>query len=385
MGILIMALSITANPDTETSAYNPVIWTITSSTSSSVRVISDVYIDGTKRASIDKDPRFGTINTFDFDIQSVCQDYLTENLETITATELVDADKSEVKVYLKIYDVTESGGVLTTAWEEDGTGIPDLTSGYSWAINTALQHEETQDLDAFSVETSDKRFLTHSPKTLSVKRTETIQLNFLSTGTKRGRLKGYDSSDVLQSSTTTTSFLPSDKIGIYTIDARLIATNIDYFIVTLEDTGAVTLSEEIRFNFDESCNDNALRLKWVNPLGGIDAYTFNAERREELRFSSSTYERVIEQGYAVKDRGDTILKTTGKDSIEIFSKALTKAELVWLSQIGLSNNVWIDEGSNVFVPVIVTSRKVKTLNSSNKIFQANFKLIKANERITQKG
>jgi len=309
-----MALSITASPDTISSAYNPTIWTITSSTSSSVRVIADVYIDGTKRASIDKDPRFGSVNIFDFDIQSVCQDYLTENLETITATELVDADKSEVKVYLEIYDVTESGGVLTTAWTEDETGVnSDLTSGFIWAINTALQHEETQDLDAFSVSSSAKRFLTHSPKTLTIKRTETYQLNFLTIGSFRGRIKGYDSSDVLQSSVVTTALLPSDKLAIYKIDASLIATNIAYFIATLENSStAVTLSEEIRFNFDENCNDNALRLKWVNPLGGIDAYTFNAERREELRFTSRTYEKVIEQGYAVQDRGDTILKTTGK-------------------------------------------------------------------------
>jgi len=380
-----MALSITASPDTVTSAYNPVIWTITA-TGSSVRVIADVVIDTTIRASIDKDPRFGTTGTYDFDVQSVCQDYLTENLETITARTLVDADNSEIKIYLNIYDVTESGGVLTTAWREDGSGTPDLVSGFRWAINTALQHEETQDLDAFSIESSAKRFLTHSPSTMKLKRTETYQLNFLTTAEKKGRIKGYNDAGSLMQNVTTSALLPSDKAGVFTIAGSEISVNATYFIATLENsTTAATLSEEIRFNIDENCNDNALRLKWVNPLGGIDAYTFNAERREELRFTSSTYERVIEQGYAVQDRGDTVLKTTGKDSIEIFSKGLTKAELIWISQIGISNNVWIDEGSNVFVPVIVTSRKVKTLNSSNKIFQANFKLIKANERITHKG
>jgi len=144
-----MALSNTTSPYTIIPAYNPIVWTIDSSSPTIVRVIADVYIDGTIRASIDKDPRFGTTATFDFDVQSVCQDYLTENLETISGNTTIDADNSEVKIKLELYEVVLTAGVLVTAWEEDGTGTPDLTTSFHWAVNAALQHEETQNINAY--------------------------------------------------------------------------------------------------------------------------------------------------------------------------------------------------------------------------------------------
>jgi len=380
-----MALSNTSSPYTIISAYNPIVWIIDSSSSTIVRVIADIYIDGTIRASIDKDPRFGTTATFDFDVQSVCQDYLTENLESVTGNTTINADNSEIKIKLELYEVVLTSGLLVTAWQEDGTGTSDLTTSFHWVTNSALQHEETQNLNTYATDVSTKPFLSHAPKILKLRRAETAQLHFLTHETSvTTRIASYNSSDVLVATTSSTLSI-SNKAGISLIDGSSFTASTSYINVYLVNSVPETISETIRFNIDESCNDNALRLKWVNPLGGIDAYTFNAERREELKFTSNTYERVIEQGYAVRDRGDTVLKTTGTDTIEIFSKVLTKAELIWLSQIGISNNVWIDEGSNIFVPVIITSRKVKTLNSNNKIFQANFKLIKANERITQKG
>ena len=84
-----------------------------------------------------------------------------------------------------------------------------------------------------------------------------------------------------------------------------------------------------------------------NPLGGIDSYTFKARKREEIRFRSKTFEKVVEQGYALKDRGQTVLSVTGYDGMELFSDILTNTELQWIGELGLSNNVWIDDGNTL--------------------------------------
>jgi len=378
-----MAITIDSSPYTISASYNPIKWSISSSTGTIVRIIADVYIDGTVQANIDKDPRFGTSNEFDFDIQSVCKDYLTENIESISGNSTVDATNSEVKIKIDFYEVTLVGGILVTAWEEDGTGTPDLTTSFFWVTNSALQHEETQNLNVYSTDVATKPFLSHAPKTLKLKRTETAQLHFLTFELSvTTRIASYNSSDVLIA-TTTSSLAVADKAVIALIDGSTFVASTSYIKVYIVDSIGTTISETIRYNIDEACNDNTLRLKWVNPLGGIDAYTFTSKLKEELRFRQKTFERVIEKGYAIKERGDTVLSVSGSDALEVYSSYLTKTELEWLSQIGLSNNVWIDDGT--FIPVIVTSRKTKTLDTSKKVFQAAFKLKKANDRITQKG
>lgn len=380
-----MAITVTVNPDTVSSAYNPIVWTCTSNDADIVRVIADVKVDGTIRASIDKDPRFGTTDTFDFDVRSVVQDYLTENIELISGNNIANAGNSEVEVQLEFYEVTLPSTVLVTTWT--GTGSPSGTTGNQiWAINSALQHQETQNLNAFIVDTTSKRFLTNRT-TQKIRRTETMQLHFITDeATVKAKLVEKDSSGSTISSSAFpgTAVTITDKAGIVLIDGSAMNANTATFEITLSDGGLTTdISETVTITIDEICSSEAVRLKWVNPLGGIDSYTFKARKREEIRFRSKTFEKVVEQGYALKDRGQTVLSVRGYDSMELFSDILTNTELQWIGELGLSNNVWIDDGN--FVPMVVSSTKIKTIDTEKKNFQAQFKLRKANDRITHRG
>lgn len=379
-----MAITVTVSPDTISSAYNPIVWTCTSNDSDIVRIIADVKVDGTIRASIDKDPRFGTTNTFDFDVRSVVQDYLTENLETISSNDIANAGSSEVEVQLDLYEVTLPSTVLVTTWT--GTGSPSGTSSSQiWAINSALQHQETQNLNAFTVDTTSKRFLTNRT-TQKLRRTETMQLHFV---TNEASVKAKIVQKNSSGSTTSTAAFPgsaetiTDKAGIVLIDGSGMDATAATFEITLADSSLADISETVIVTIDDSCSSEALRLKWVNPLGGIDSYTFNAKKKEEIRFRSKTFEKVIEDGYALKDRGQTVLSVTAYDGVDLFSDILTNTELQWIAELGLSNNVWIDDGS--FIPMVVTSTKTKTIDTESKNFQAQFKLRKANDRITHRG
>ena len=254
-----------------------------------------------------------------------------------------------------------------------------------WCINSALQHEETQNLNAFTVDTTSKRFLTNRTAQ-KLRRTETMQLHFVTNeASVKAKLVQKDSSG---STTSTTAFPGSaetitDKAGVVLLDGSVMDATAATFEITLADSSLADISETVTITIDDSCSSEAVRLKWVNPLGGIDGYTFMARKKEDVSFRSKTFERVVEKGYALKDRGHTVLSITGQDTMELFSDILTNAELEWIAELGLSNNVWIDDGN--FVPMVVTSRKIKTIDTEKKRFQASYKLKKANERITQRG
>ena len=382
-----MAITMTASPDTISSAYIPLVWTCTSSTGTIARVIADVYIDGTIRASIDKDPNFGTANAFTFDVQSVVQDYLSFDLvENLGSSVAGNATNSEVEVQLKLYEVTESGGTLTTAWEEGGTGTPDQTSTQIWAINATRQHEEAQNLDAYTVDTTAKLWLTNGG-TQKIGRSETIQLNFITNEADiKVKVAEFNSSggSVATSTVPSSPLTITDKIGSMMFLGSDLNASTAYVTFTLAKGDlSADRSEAIRFDVQEVCRDDKIRLKWVNPLGGIDSFTFISRTKKETRFRSKNYEQVIEKGFSVYDRGRTVLSVEAEEAIDVFSDSLTTAQLNWLSEIGRSNGVWIEDGTNL-VPVNVTSRKVKTLDNEDKIFQCSYKLVKSNKYNTQR-
>lgn len=381
-----MAITITVTPDDISASYRRVLWTATSNSSTIVRMIADVKIDGTIRASIDKDPNIGTADEFDFDVQSVIQDYLTENLETITTNDIVSATNSEVLVQLEFYEVTDSSGTMITAWEEDGSGTPDLSSSSMVAINATLQHTDTQDLDIYTIDDTTKLFLTNAPLIQKVQRTETIQLHFLTNEAEvKVILEEYNSSDVSAGDVLfpSSAHVVSRKSGIITVDISTMLSTTSYFTIKLCNVAGTTFfSVTMRFNIDDVCFDDQVRLKWVNPLGGIDAYTFKGQHKEELRFSTKTFQKALSKSFTQQDRGETTLRTDGVDYVDVFSVAEPRATIQWLSEIGLSSDVWIED--NGYIPVTVNTRKVKTLNALSPEKQAMFRLRHSNERITQK-
>lgn len=382
-----MSITIDTTPDAISAAYRPVIWTCTSDDGDVVRVIAEVKIDGTIRASIDKDPDLGQTDNFTFDVQNVLQDFLTHNLVRPSGNDVSNASTSEVSVLVELHEVLDTtADTLSTTWEADGTGTGDITSSAIVAVNATLQHEETQDMDLFSVDSSSGRYLTNSPSTLRIQRTETAVLHFV---TNEASVKVLIIQRRANDSIVTSTAFPGSaktidsKAGIIEIDASIISSSAAYFTIQLADSGLSAIKESFRFNIDGQCYDNDIRLRWLNPLGGMDSYTFSSKKKEEVRFSQRSFDKVIGNSFNVEDRGDTTLKVSGTDHIEIFSRSEPRATITWLDEIGMSSQVWIDDGTN-FVPYIVTSRKTKVLDTENGVQTVSFKLKKSNKRETQK-
>jgi hypothetical protein len=380
-----MAITITDTPDAISAAYRPVIWTATSNTGSKVRMIADVKIDGTIRANIDKDPRLGTADTFDFDVQSVLQDYLTYNLQSISGNINIVAGSSEVSVLVDLYDVISSGGLLSTAWEEDGSGTPDKTSSAIHAVNATLQHLETQDMDIYTVDDTTKKFLTNAPLIQRIGENETIQLHYVTNlSNTRFRLIQYNSAGASISDVLSSSIVVTDKAGILLLDEASMLSNAVKFEVILHRNPGDPRSETRTFNIDTQCYDNAVRLKWLNPLGGFDSYTFVSKKEQSLRHRAKIFDKLLDSDFSIEDRGATVISVDATDEFTIFSQAEPRATILWLAELDANKvNVWIDDGTN-FIPIIITSRKTKILDTESAILQKEIKFRYANPRESQR-
>lgn len=378
-----MSITIDTTPDAISAAYRPVVWTITSDDADIVRVIAEVKIDGTIRASIDKDPDLGQTDNFTFDVQNVLQDFLTHNLVRPSGNSVSNASTSEVSVLLEFHEVLDTtAATLTTTWEADGTGVGDTSSSAIVAVNATLQHEETQDMDVFTTDDSTGRYLTNAPSTQRIRRTETAVLHFV-TNEAEIKIKLVETPTAGGSGFPPAAVTINSKAGIIEIDASAMVSDTTQFTIQAADGSGVVKKELFTYNIDDECYDSAVRLVWLNPLGGVDSYTFSAKKQEELRFRSPTFEKVVGKGFSVEDRGDTVQRVQASDHIDIFSRAEPRATITWLKEIGLSSNVWVDDGTN-FIPYIVTSRKAKVLDTEDGIQTIRFKLRKSNKRVTQK-
>ena len=379
-----MAITITQQPGTINAAYRPIIYKVTSDDVNIVRIIADVRIDGVIKANIDKDPIIGTSDQFEFDIQNICQDFLTFTLLAVQQNDIVNADNSVKRIQVDFYEVTEVAGVLETGWQEDGSGSPDITSASRRAINMTLQHTENQSIDPFLNDDITKSFLTHAPLTVKIRRTETIQLSFLTTLAIRFQIVERDKNNNIINVNNSNTFSLTDFAGILLIDVNTMLSNTVRFEVRLLDINFNVRSEKRFFEIDEKCHDIAIRLKWLNQLGGLDSYTFTGKQERFIKHKSISFERLLSPTFSIEDRGETHLEIKANNEFNLWSDVRDVPTIKWLEEL-LANkiNVWINNNED-FTPIIILDGSTKTEDTEDPVFQINIKYKFANELISQR-
>ena len=65
-------------------------------------------------------------------------------------------------------------------------------------------------------------------------------------------------------------------------------------------------TETLRFKIDRTCNNNAVYLRWRNPLGGIDSFLFTGETEEGTDITEGTaYQDVTKRHNKVVGKAGT--------------------------------------------------------------------------------
>lgn len=137
-----------------------------------------------------------------------------------------------------------------------------------------------------------------------------------------------------------------------------------------------------------NCDRRALRLHWLNMLGGLDSYTFDSEKALSIQTKSTKAQKALkyEAGAAIPDLVTDIgnFKTDSKasESYKLKSKFLTNQQAAFLSELLTSTKVYAQINGQ-FIPVIISDTQQDTTTESGFI-RYEIAAILANDLIIQR-
>lgn len=375
-----MALTIDTQPGTTDpiAAYRPIIYEVSSNHADIVNIIADIYIDTVYLCTLTAQAD-ASGDTF-FDVQRIVAAKLAENLRNnnynlpaIGAALVGNLTKTDydVSLQLKFFEETEAAdGTLTSNWAASGAGTADATSNTSIVLPATLQHDETQNLSAYRLNSggsnSDK-FLTNAPTSLDIDIGDDYYLfayldSTLGTGGSI-QINKFDSNDSNLGGITQTLTVASDGVFCFSVGpanlnahtASFIDSDVAYYIVDVNHDaggGDVQVSESRTFNLIRDC-DEPVRLHFFNHLGGWDAFTFQDGRDYNLAVEKEVMQLFVEGGFTTDTPDKEVLGVRAEKVFATQAINLTDAERDWLEELLTSIKVFNDiDGSRFSCTVI---------------------------------
>lgn len=410
-----MALTIDTQPTTNSvhTAYAPIIYELTSTTSGITRVIAnviDVRDSDNILASIDRDPELNTVDTFVFNIEEMAQNTMGVDVPTYDSGAQQDPVQSSKQFRVEFYEVIEgSTGLLETNWTEDGSAVADATSDEVTVHNAAFPFEERLSLNWSdynnNITNGEKNFMTDQPETIDIAIDDN---SFLAVSSSIGltqdkflKVQTYDSNDTLLETGYITMNLEQSKegamIGVgpeninnatFADGAATIDASVSYYTVRyiFQTTGLVyrDLSREMRYNISEYCDKQKVRFFWLNKFGKIDSFTFDSKKVSTQTIEREAYLKSLSNSPVISDRGTTTLSTSSNESFAAYSRHLSKTKIDWIRQLQKSPFVYIDNGSG-FMAVQLVNFNFTYSDTENTVSQVEIEYTFANQDEIQKG
>lgn len=254
-----------------------------------------------------------------------------------------------------------------------------------YAINATLQHQETQNLNAYFMTDSSTKFLTDAPRTgMPIQLEEEYQLSILGAinTSYKFRYERFDVNGTSFGAASSGAFtITDDRVTICINGTNALQSGTAYFDVWMINNAGTQLSEKFRFNVVSQCGPKYHRFFWLNRKGGMDAYTFNGAYKCEPGTKRTEFAKQLPSSFVVKDRGQSWLAvdTTRKHTIN--SGFVTSAFATWLQTCNDSPVVFLREGkgSQPFVPVVVTNDMKATEDSHGEMLQPEIEYFKTEE------
>ena len=234
------------------------------------------------------------------------------------------------------------------------------------------------------------KFLTNAPALQRLRAGEKAELSVLTYGLAptdilNGRTAVYRTSGVVTIVDTPPIFAPTIFKSRITLSvvfpvAEPFSSVNRLDVSTCLNNGVAT---EIKsFYMDTQVRTRAVRIGWLNLLGGVDHYTFRGAKSRLITAENSTYIKELAYPVDAEDRGESVLGSSITDERTLVSEFETESTFIWLSEILSSPVVWVVEGGTR-LPIVVTSTSVPVEN--DKLIQMELKYRTANERIAQNG
>lgn len=328
---------------------------------------------GIKKIEIDANSRFV------FDVSNFLQTVMESDIEDLGGSAALGQFKG-----LRFYDVT-----FSEIWDKaDGTTFENTAeeSLIRRVSDTAIQHWETQNMDAFTLEGTSREFFS-SADMIPIAEGDEWQLGFYANdktqevfverlNANRGVVSSFVASGVFNPNTAQKAMFPlnsSTLTGIFDNDT------IKYFDVYVrENPSTVQINKKLRFIKSTKCNDGK-RLYWRNLRGGIDSFTFEADFTKTHAPKKVTYQKDKGFTFNTKDRGVSVLSSKPRTVYSVSTDWLTVEQAEWISKVGSSAEVWVDETGlgAPLMPIIL--RDIDTIEDDRSLIRHKIRYELAND------
>ena len=369
-------------------------------------IVCDLYMDGN---FILRKTRYPNINDhFIFDFSKEIQINLGNNMKPVPLGDGTPVINSEAysSIYIKYADseaVMVDGIATPTLTLDQGQSPPDLFNDVAnsrtvinavvpyleWekgSVKNAISNSDT-DLDSFKIESgSTNRFLTNSPKTITIGRTDSYQLsaiiNYDAAISYQREVVEYDNSGGIVA-TNRDVFAPGVN-SVWNLpcggrDITINSSTVRYTVSISDGNDSNTvISELMTFKIDDKCHRTNTRFVWLNPRGGYDAFTFVSPRKLNSSISKKMYSPTRSFPVVIGNREEAITDVNAKDSISTSTNKVTKQYAEWLQELMESPQVFIElEAGNVLhdkrIPVTLINKTRAVSNSYDSLFNVSIR------------
>ena len=259
------------------------------------------------------------------------------------------------------------------------TGIVDLVPfGNYEALNVTRQKGEDLSLDEFTI--VPREIYTNSPA-IELGREEALFLTFPTFFTNTIRIQTFDNTGTVIDTAYTDKAFNSNQVP-FTIGAgveQLDNTSISFGSLNILNPSVVSyeLTAGLRFGaffvpltipktitLVNRCKERALRIHFLNLLGGADSFTFTSKKTRAISSKSKIGNIPVNWDFSatpptnIYDRGRFKIDIVSKDTYSVESKIASNEELLYISELFSSPETYIEEEAGL-VPCIVKDQSIK--------------------------
>jgi len=268
-----------------------------------------------------------------------------------------------------------------------------------------------------------KRFLTDSPRTISIDSAQSYHLYFIANerfGAYQYNIKVYDGYDgsgsLIADATVSNGIATADswseiyqRIAIGTQD--IINTDPSIwtdsllgstpstalngalsYTIHLEDNTNAQTSERFTFNINPPCSKyDGVRVHFLNRLGGYDAFNAYLKSINVTDIKKDKYDQQHHDwngwtyDYSKKSKGSTDYNVGLRKRVTINTDYLTDSESVWMEDLASSPSLYIEENNELIAVNIDPKRIVRQTSLNEKLCQYTFELIYSLKNKRQRG
>ena len=313
-----------------------------------------LHINGTPiNHTINHLPKFGTTDTFDFEINSIIKDYF--NFDFLPLTGVNQTVLENVLVGIEFNEVI--GSSVGGASYRDEVVIKNMTQD-------AFQIEDFDlaDYDCGDAGSTLSKLLTSSPNPLPVGDKTSLFVSCLTTSYDGGLLPKQEwiietfLDGVLVTSIQEDVTVPTRGITGYITDGKYDISNYRFDFNSADGYDEVRFyirdiaspftsrSETRSYKLNDAC-EKAITLSWYNELGAQDTFTFLGNITRTGKYTDSTFKRTRPVNPLSTDVGDLVYKSSFNYEYDIFSDRMPENDVQWLSNILINKRAAIQTES----------------------------------------